>query len=94
MSNLAALADRYASIKAEIDGLERLLKEVRKEIMATGRDEIVGDRAIVTVGLSERTSLDTSLVKEILTAEQVAACSKTSLVETIRVKPAKAPVIL
>jgi hypothetical protein len=40
----------------------------------------------VTLGLSERNGLDTKLVRELLTAEQVAACTKVTLVETIRVK--------
>lgn len=86
MTNLIALADRYADIKAEIEGLTRLLDEVKCEIKAAGREEIVGTRAIVTLGLSERNSLDTKLVRELLTAEQVASCTKTALVETIRVK--------
>jgi len=86
MSNIAALADRYADIKAEIEGLTRLLDEVKAEIKAAGREEIVGTRAVVTLGLSERNSLDTKLVRELLTAEQVAACTKVTLVETIRVK--------
>jgi ParB-like chromosome segregation protein Spo0J len=86
MTNLTALADRYADIKAEIEGLTRLLDEVKSEIKAAGREEIVGTRAIVTLGLSERNSLDTKLVRELLTAEQVAACTKITLVETIRVK--------
>jgi ParB-like chromosome segregation protein Spo0J len=86
MTNLTALADRYADIKAEIEGLTRLLDEVKSEIKTAGREEIVGTRAIVTLSLSERNSLDTKLVRELLTAEQVAACTKTALVETIRVK--------
>ena len=86
MDNLATLADRYADIKAEIEGLTRLLDECKAEIKAAGCEEIIGSRAVVTLSLSERTSLDTKLVKEILTDEQVAACSKTTLVETIRVK--------
>jgi len=86
MTNLTALADRYADIKAEIEGLTRLLDEVKSEIKAAGREEIVGTRAIVTLSLSERNSLDTKLVRELLTAEQVAACTKITLVETIRVK--------
>lgn len=93
MSNLATLADRYADLKAELDGIQRLLDECKAEIKATGRDEIVGTRAIVSVGLSERTTLDQKLVKEILTDEQVAACSKVALIETIRVKPSKPAVL-
>ena len=93
MNNLATLADRYADLKAELEGIQRLLDECKAEIKATGRDEIVGTRAVVTVGLSERTSLDPKLVKELLTSEQVADCSKTALIETIRVKAIKTTIL-
>jgi hypothetical protein len=93
-ANLAALADRYADIAAEIKGLESLKKELADEIKALGLEEIVGDRAIVTLSLSERSTLDTKLVREILTDEQAAACTKVALIETIRVKAAKAPKVV
>jgi len=94
MSNINTLADRYAAIKAEIDGLNRLLDEVKAEIKATGMDEIVGERNIVTVTLSEPVRFDAAAAKKLLTAEQVAACTKTGeLVTTIRVKAVKAPVL-
>lgn len=93
MSNIASLADRYADIKAEIEGLNRLLDEVKAEIKAAGREEIVGDRNIVTLSLSERSTLDTAAAKKLLTAEQIAACTKVALVETIRVKAVKASVL-
>ena len=93
MNNLNTLADRYAAIKAEIDGLTRLLDEVKAEIKATGMDEIMGDRNIVTVTLSEPVRFDATAAKKLLTAEQIAACTKTGeLVTTIRVKAIKAPV--
>lgn len=94
MTNLSTLADRYADLKAELEGIQRLLDECKAEIKATGREEIVGTRAVVTLGLSERTTIDNKLVKEILTAEQIEACSKTSLIETIRVKAIKTPQVL
>ena len=94
MSNINTLADRYAAIKAEIDGLTRLLDEVKAEIKATGMDEIVGERNIVTITLSEPVRFDATAAKKLLTAEQVAACTKTGeLVTTIRVKAVKAPVL-
>lgn len=86
MTDLAALADRYAALKAEIDMLERLLAETKAQIKAAGREEIVGANAVVTLSLSERNALDTAAVKKLLTADQIAACTKTTLVETIRVK--------
>lgn len=81
------LADKYQTIKLEIEALERLLSEVKAEIKATGFETIEGDNAIVSVGLSERTTLDQKLVKELLSEEDWALCTKVSLVETIRVKP-------
>lgn len=94
-NNIATLADRYAAIKAEIDGLNRLLDEVKDEIKATGRDEIVGENAIVTVTLSEPVRFDAKTAKTFLTDEQIAACMKTGeLVTTIRVKAVKAAKVL
>lgn len=86
MTNLSALADRYAFIKSEIDALTKELEKARAEIKATGVERIVGERAIVEVGLSERSTLDTKAAKEFLTADQIAACTKVTLVETLRVK--------
>lgn len=86
MTNEANLADRYQAIKLEIEALERLLKDVKKEIKATGLETIVGENAIVTVGLSERTDIDREAAKEYLTAEEYKLLCKTTLVETIRVK--------
>ena len=81
------LADRYAALKNEIDALTAELNKVKAEIKATGMETIVGNMAIVTVALSERSTLDPKAVKEILTADQIATCTKVTLVETLRVKP-------
>lgn len=82
-----SLADRYAILKADIDALTKELDAVKAEIKATGKDVIEGDNAIVTVSLSERSTLDTKAAKALLTDEQVASCTKITLVETLRVKP-------
>ena len=86
MTNVS-LADRYAALKAEIDALTKELDKVKTEIKATGLETIEGDMAIVTVSLSERSSLDTKAVKDLLTPDQIAACTRVTLVETLRVKP-------
>lgn len=80
------IADRYFEVKQQIEALERVLEGVKAQIKAEGREAIEGETAIVTLGLSERSSLDTKLVKALLTDEQIAACTRTTLVETIRVK--------
>ena len=87
MSNHAALADRYALIKSEIEALNKELEKVRFEIKQTGVERLVGERAIVEFCLSERSTLDTKAAKEFLTADQIAACTKVTLVETLRIKP-------
>jgi len=86
MTNFNNLADRYAQIKAEADAWAKKLDEVKAEIKATGVEEIVGTDFTVTIGLSERSTLDNKKVKELLTPAQITACSSTSLVTTIRVK--------
>ena len=82
-----SLADRYAILKADADAIAKALDAVKNEIKATGLETIEGARAIVTVSLSERSTLDPKAVRALLTDEQVAACTKTTLVETLRVKP-------
>lgn len=91
MTNISTLADRYADLDAEIKGLQRMQAELKAEIKALGCEEIVGERAVVSLTLSERSTLDTKLVRELLTEAQVEACSKVALVETIRCKAVKAP---
>ena len=80
------IADKYAALKNEIDALTKELDKVKAEIKATGCETLTGERAIVTVSLSEREMLDTKAVKLLLTDEQIAACTKKTLVETLRVK--------
>lgn len=86
MSNLASLADEYAAVKAQAEALENKLKELRKEILSTGYEQIVGERKIITVSLSERETLDPKTVRELLTEEQLRACVKKTLVESLRIK--------
>jgi capsule polysaccharide export protein KpsE/RkpR len=88
------LADRYAFLKDEIDALTKQLDKVRAEIKATGREQIVGERAIVTVSLCERTTFDAKAAKAFLTDNEIAACERVTLVETLRVKPRVEDIVL
>jgi hypothetical protein len=89
MTNLAPLADRLGSLKAQIEALSRELDEVKAEIKATGREEIVGNDYVAKIVLQERSTLDTKLVKAILTDEQIAACTRTQLIEMVVPKAIK-----
>ncbi len=80
------IADLYAIAKAEAEAAEKRVKELREQIRATGMELVEGDVYDVQIGLSERVTLDRKLVSEFLTEEQLTKCSKTTLVETLRVK--------
>jgi len=88
-----SLADRFAILKQEIDALTKEFDAVKAEIKATGLETIVGENAIVTVSLSERKTFDSKAAKALLTAEQIEACTKVSLIETLRDKPRTLTVI-
>lgn len=85
LDNLST-ADKYATIKARIDELEAELKMVREQIIASGAETVTGEFAEIKVTLSERATFDQTLAKSYLTAEQINACSKRSVVTTLRVK--------
>ena len=79
-------ADQYAVLKGQIEILEAKLKSVRAEILATGSEVVEGDTATVTVGLSERRTIDREAVEAILTAAQIASVTRVALIETLRLK--------
>jgi len=90
----AKLADRYADIKAEIEGLKLLLEEVKEDIIKTGRDKIVGTRSVVSVSLSEPVRFDAKVAKTFLSNEQIAQCQKVGKLEhRLNVSSIKAPKI-
>jgi hypothetical protein len=87
MSNIASLADQYAQIKLIIEKNEEILKEIKKQIVATGRDVIEGEEFKVTVGLQERKTISVKKAEEILAPEVVAQILSVSEFEVIRYKP-------
>jgi len=91
--NTLPLADRYAILKAEVDALTKQLDAIKAEIKATGVETLTGEQAIVTVALSERSTLDTKTARAYLTPAQIEACTKVTLVETLRIKPRLAAVL-
>ena len=81
------LADKYAIAKQEADNAIAALDAVKAEIRALGREVIEGTHVVVTLSLSERKSFDGKAAQAFLTADQVAACTRTTQIETIRIKP-------
>ena len=75
------LADRYAQAKANLEASQKAVDELKAEIKATGSTRLEGAFFAVEVGLSERATLDSKLVKAILTDEQATACTKVAMVD-------------
>ena len=84
MSNLA---DRYATAKIAYDLAKAEMESLKAEIIQSGVESIIGDHFAVTVGLSERTSLDQKAVKALLTPKQIADVSTVTVITTVRYKP-------
>jgi hypothetical protein len=80
------LADRFHTLNERLKELEAEVKSVRDQIVATGQEKLCGEFANVVVSLSERSTFDGKLAQSYLTAEQIAACTKKSVVTTVRAK--------
>jgi hypothetical protein len=87
MSNIASLADQYAQVKLIIEQNEEILKSLKAQIVATGRDVIVGEDFKVTVGLQERKTISVKKAEEVLAPEVIAQILTVSEFEVIRYKP-------
>jgi cell division ATPase FtsA len=82
-----ATADRYAALKAIVDAAEKELKLLKAEIVATGSDLVQGDEYDVKVNLGERKTLDAKAVLAALGADWVAANTKATTYEILKVVP-------
>lgn len=82
-----ALADRYAAVKAAADAATEALDALKAEIKAAGIERHVGLTCDLVLSLSEQRRVDTKMLQALLTDEQIDACKKSILVETIRIKP-------
>ena len=82
-----ALADRYAAAKAAADAATEALDALKAEIKAAGIERHIGLTCDLVLSLSEQRRVDTKMLQALLTDEQIDACKKPILVETIRIKP-------
>lgn len=81
-----SLADRYAAAKAAADAANEALDALKAEIKAAGIERHIGVTCDIVLSLSEQRRVDTKLLQALLTEEQIEACKKPVLVETIRIK--------
>jgi hypothetical protein len=80
-----SLVDELGALKAQIAELSAREKEITNLLKASNEAAIDGDLFRATISDSERETLDSKLVRELLTPEQVVSCTKTTFVTTVRV---------
>ena len=78
MTNTAAIVAAYIEAKAALDAAEALVKKLKSDVLAAscGSDIVEGDTADIKITVGMRSSLDPKLVAQILTPDQIAACTK------------------
>ena len=86
------LADRYVAAKLAYDAAKAEMEAAKAEILDLGVEYLFGENFAVTVGLSERTTLDQKAVKALLTPKQIAEVSTTTVITTVRYKAIMAEV--
>lgn len=82
-----ALADQYAAAKAAADDAVAALDALKAQIKASGIERHIGVTCDLVLSLSEQRRVDNTLLKAFLTEDQIEACKKAILVESIRIKP-------
>lgn len=81
------LADQYAAAKYALDAATEALDALKKQIKASGIENHIGVTCDLTLSLSEQRRVDNKLLQAFLTEDQIEACKKPILVETIRIRP-------
>ena len=89
LEKLKAAVDELGSLKAAIAELTDKERDLKTLIASSGYAEIDGDLFRATVSLSETTRLESEKVRAILSPAQIAACSKTTEITTVRVAARK-----
>lgn len=84
-NDLAMVVDRLGEVKALIATLCDEEKTLKEQLIDTRLPSIDGDLFRATVSTSERTTLDSQLVKMFLTPSQIQQCQRVSEVTTVRV---------
>lgn len=85
LKRLSELVDELGMLKAQADVLAEREKEIKDALVKAGRDKIDGALFAATVSQFDRTTLDSKLVKQYLSAKAYAACQKTTPVVAVKV---------
>lgn len=82
---IGSLVDDYVTL-GEVEKTAKKFKELHKTIITArnkeGKKSIIGEKFGININVSERSSLNSEKVKNLLTEEQIAECSNVTSVET------------
>ncbi len=84
MSNIAFLADDYATLDAQIKALTKQRDAIKAQILETGENIIHGERAIVKVSESFPITFSKDLAQTLLSAEDFRRCHATAIKPTMK----------
>lgn len=82
---MAAMIDEYAALKAQASPIEKRIKELKETLDALGEGDHKGNKCILAIAVSERTSLDGKALADAL-PDVAAQFQRTSTVTTLRIK--------
>lgn len=85
VNDLGALVDQLGKLKAKIAALCEQEKAIKDELVLSRLPNIDGSLFRATISTGERCTLDTELVKTLLTPDQVLQCTKVTEVISVRV---------
>lgn len=80
------LIDRLADLEARVAPLTAEISEIKAALKEAGAGIYPGFRFDAVVSVADTTTLDSKLVKSLLTPAQLLACSRTSPRTTIKTK--------
>ena len=85
MTEFKNIVDQLGALKAQIADLTKLEKALVDQIKSSGYAEIDGDLFRAAIVWTERVTLNSDRVREVLSADDVAYCEQKSEVMSVRV---------
>ena len=89
MENYQAIVDQLGALKAQIADLTKLEKALIDQIKSSGYAEIDGDLFRAAIVWTERVTLNSDRVREVLSADDIAYCEQKAEVMSVRVSARK-----
>jgi hypothetical protein len=89
MTNYQTIVDQLGALKAQIADLTKLEKALVDQIKSSGYAEIDGDLFRAAIVWTERVTLNSDRVREVLSADDIAYCEQKAEVMSVRVSARK-----